>query len=135
MSIKYCTILDKHMNIIENIENIMKTKGITAYKLEKDNILNQTTFSSWRKGKDPAVSKIEKIMQYLDVTPNEIFGYNENEAAAPAQEVTLTENEKELLKYFRQLPDREQLKMIGRVEDKAAQFQESKQEYINSEVS
>ncbi len=101
----------------------MKEKGITAYKIEKDLGIKQSTFTSWRKGSEPSAEKIFEIIQYIGVSPNEIFGYNEPEANQDPEQL-LTENEKELLKYFRQLPEREQVKMIGRIEDKANQFKE-----------
>ena len=110
------------MNVIENIENLMKQKGISAYKLEKETGIKQSSFSHWKKGTQPTVDKIIKICEYLKVSPNIIFRYNEPEED-PDQE-QLTENEKEMLKYFRQLPEREQVKMIGRIEDKAGQFKE-----------
>jgi len=119
------------MKIIENITKIMKEKGITAYQLEKDTGIRQTTFSKWKSGSQPAADKLETVIHYLQVSPNEIFGYNDPEDPRPVPE-QLTENEKELLKYFRKLPDREQIKEIGRVEDRAKQFQEQQQEYINS---
>lgn len=108
------------MNVIVNIENLMKKKGISVYRLEKDTGIKQSSFSHWKKGTQPTVDKIIKICEYLKVTPDQIFGYNDSEDD-PDQE-DLTENEIELLKYFRQLPDREQVKMIGRMEDKAKEY-------------
>lgn len=102
------------MSIIENIQNAMEKKQITPYQLEKAGIVKQTTFSSWKKGTQPALDKVLKIMQYIEVTPNELFGY--------MTEASLTENEKELLEHFRKLPDREQIKFIARVEDAAAKY-------------
>ncbi|MBO4857890.1 MAG: helix-turn-helix transcriptional regulator [Treponema sp.] len=107
------------MKIIENLDRILKEKNITAYKLEKEKIVKQQTITNWRKGSEPSAEKIKEIINYIGVSPNEIFGYNEPEA--DQEQEKLTENEKELLKYFRQLPDREQIKMIGRIEDKVNQ--------------
>lgn len=108
------------MEIISNLEKIMKQKGITAYKIEKEIGIKQSTFTSWKKGTEPSAEKIKQIIQYIGVSPNEIFGYNEPEQDADQED--LTENEIELLKYFRLLPDREQVKMIGRMEDKAKEY-------------
>lgn len=102
------------MSLIDNIENVMSTKNITAYQLEKAGIVKQTTFSSWKKGTQPALDKIIKLMQFIDVTPNELFGYK--------TEDSLTENERELLEQFRKLPDREQIKFIGRLEEVVANY-------------
>ena len=104
------------MNVIENIIKIMESKGITPYKMEKEIGIKQTTFISWKKGSQPPADKLIKIIQYLEVEPNELFGYG--------QTPKLTENEKEMLELFQQLPDREQIKFIARLEDK---IQEIKQ--------
>ncbi len=97
------------MCVIENLINIMASKGVSAYQLEKDVGINQTTFYNWKKGKQPPADKLQKIITYLEVSPNEIFGYESFD--------TLTDNDKELLELFHQLPEREQVKLIGKVED------------------
>lgn len=102
------------MEIINNLLEIMKNKGITAYQLEKDVGINQTTFYNWKKGKQPPADKLLKIITYMEVSPNEVFGYE--------QTPKLTENEKELLELFQQLPEREQIKFIARLEDKVEQI-------------
>ncbi len=98
------------MNLIDNIEKIMKEKGITAYKLEHDTGIKQTTFQGWKKGSQPSADKIMILIRYLEVSPNELFNYN------PL--TILTENDREMLTLFKKLPEREQIKFIGRLEDK-----------------
>ena len=102
------------MNIVENILKIMESKQITVYRMEKDTGIRQTTFISWKKGSQPPADKLLKIARYLEVTPNEIFGYEKS--------INLNENELEMLELFRKLPEREQIKFIGRLEDKVSQF-------------
>lgn len=97
------------MAVIDNIVKIMEKKGITAYKLEKDTNINAATFAHWKNGTQPAADKLEKIISYLKVSPNELFGYE--------PETRLTENEQELLELFHKLPEREQIKFIGRLEE------------------
>lgn len=99
------------MLLIENIIKIMEDKHISAYQLEKAGIVKQTTFASWKKGAQPSLDKIINIMRYIEVSPNELFGYKTDSS--------LTENEKELLEQFRKLPEREQIKFIGRLEEAA----------------
>lgn len=103
------------MNIIENLLKIMEVKNITPYKIEKEIGIKQATFSAWKKGTQPTLDKFIKLLKYLEVTPNEIFGY---------ESITLTENEKEMLELFKKLPEREQIKFIGRLEDKINQLQD-----------
>lgn len=101
------------MQIIDNIIKIMEQKGITAYQLEKDTGIKQSTFWNWKNGSQPAADKLQIIILYLGVTPNEIFGY---------KNIELTENEQELLELFRLLPEREQIKCIGRLEEIYKQY-------------
>lgn len=101
------------MSVIENIIRIMESKGITAYKLEKDIGINAATFNHWKNGTQPPADKLEKIISYLKSSPNEVFGY---------ENIELTENEQELLELFRQLPEREQIKCIGRLEEIYKQY-------------
>ena len=102
------------MQIIEEIIKIMNLKGIKPAQMEKDIGIRQSTFISWKKGSQPTADKLSKIIQYLEVTPNQIFGYE--------TKLELTENEKEMLQLFKKLPEREQIKFIGRLEDKVSQF-------------
>lgn len=102
------------MEIIQNIAEMMKNKGITPAQMERDIGIKQSTFISWKKGSQPAADKLIKILQYLEVSPNELFGYQ--------VEPKLSENEKELLELFQQLPEREQIKFIARLEDKVEQI-------------
>lgn len=98
------------MELVQNIVLLLKEKGITPAQMERDIGIRQSTFISWKKGSQPAADKIIKILQYLEVSPNELFGYD--------TEPELTDNEKELLNLFKQLPEREQIKFIARLEDK-----------------
>ena len=102
------------MQIIEEIIKIMNLKGIKPSQMEKDIGIKQTTFIAWKKGSQPTSDKLLKIIQYLEVTPNQIFGYEED--------TNLTLNEKEMLELFKKLPEREQIKFIGKLEDKVSKF-------------
>lgn len=97
------------MAVIDNIIRIMNQKGITAYKLEKETGINAATFTHWKSGTQPSADKLEKIIEYMKISPNEIFGYQSDSF--------LTENEQELLEQFRKLSDRDQIKFIGRIEE------------------
>lgn len=103
--------------LIDNIEKIMKAKGISAYKLEKDTGIKQTTFQGWKRGSQPAADKIETLIQYLKVSADEIFGIEK-------KETELTPEEQELLNCFRRLPMPEQMRELGRLEAKAEQYQD-----------
>lgn len=108
------------MKLIQNIALLMKNRGITPAQMERDIGIKQSTFISWKKGSQPAADKLIKILQYLEVSPNELFGYS----TTPE----LTENEKELLELFKQLPEREQIKFIARLEDKIDETKRTEKE-------
>ena len=101
------------MTFIEKIVKIMQERGITAYQLEKDTGIRQSTFAKWKNGTQPTLDKVITILNYFQVSADEIFDLNNNH---------LTENERELLELFQQLPEREQIKFIGKLEDTAEKF-------------
>lgn len=101
------------MNFIENLTEILKEKNITQYKLCKDLEIGQSTFSSWKKGKSPSIEKIVLIVRYLEISADWLLGIDSNNIY---QE--LTQNEKEMLKNFKLLSERDQIKMIGAIEEK-----------------
>ena len=103
------------MSVIENLMKIMENKQISAYRIEKEAGINGATITSWKRGSQPPADKIERLCSYLSVTPNELFGY---------ENISLTENEKEMLQLFKKLSEREQLKCIIRLEDKLQQLQD-----------
>lgn len=113
------------MTFIEYILKAMEKQEITAYKLCKDIGLSQQTFSNWKAGKTPALDTAMKIVIYLGLSADEIFGIK------PTQ-VQLTENETELLKAFQKLPDREQIKEIGKMEEKAERYSNQQEQLSTS---
>lgn len=86
----------------------MNERGVTAYQLEKDIGIKQATFGKWKKGSQPTLDNIIKILNYFQVSADELLKTNFS---------SLTENDKELLELFHQLPEREQIKLIGKVEE------------------
>ena len=96
------------MHFIENLIKIMDERQITAYQLEKDTGIKQATFGKWKKGSQPTLDKILIILNYFQVSADELLDTNLT---------NLSENDKELLELFHQLPEREQIKLIGKVEE------------------
>ena len=55
--------------MFEKFEQLVKARGITAYRVAKDIGLAPTVFSDWKSGKSkPKVDKIKKIADYFGVT-------------------------------------------------------------------
>lgn len=116
--VKHFTVIfsriGENMKTIEKIELIMKEKGISRYQIEKSLGIKQSTFKNWVNGTEPGVEKIITILKYLEVSADEIFEIDSKQ--------TLNAHEKELLSYFRQLPEPEQLRELGRLEARAEMF-------------
>ena len=61
--------------MFEILDELMKEKGITIYKLSKDTGISSTTFYAWRKGDyTPKREKIELIADYFGVTYDYLIG-------------------------------------------------------------
>ena len=55
--------------MFEKFEQLVKARGITAYRVAKDIGLAPTVFSDWKSGKSkPKVDKIKKIADYFGVS-------------------------------------------------------------------
>ena len=53
----------------QKFEQLVKDRGITAYRVAKDLGLAPTVFSDWKSGKSkPKVDKLKKIAGYFGVT-------------------------------------------------------------------
>ena len=103
------------MIFIENLLNLMNQRGITAYQLEKEIGIKQSTFGKWKKGSQPTLDNIIKILNYFQVSPDILI---------KTKISIMSDNDKELLELFHQLPEREQIKLIGRVEDLVNKYKE-----------
>lgn len=68
MSIKY-----------DKLFALMKEKGLTTYKIRKDNIISQGALTSLRAGKSVTIDTIEKLCKALDCQPGDILEYSPDE--------------------------------------------------------
>jgi transcriptional regulator with XRE-family HTH domain len=98
------------MRVIDRLLDIMEKKGITAYKVAQDTGIKQSSFSNWKKGVEPPASKIEILFKYLEVTPNEIYGYDQTQNL-------LNEPQKEMISIMEDMEEREQWKAVGIIEN------------------
>lgn len=113
------------MNFIDTLLKLMNERNVSGYQLEKDTGIKQATLGKWKKGSLPTIDKLIILINYFQVTADELLGIQPKN--------TLTENEKELLEHFRKLPEREQIKFIARVEDAAIKYQTDRREIKSSD--
>ena len=104
------------MNIYERINELCKINQINGIKLGEILGLKKSPLTDWKNEKSkPTLEQIEKMCEIFATTADYlIFGKN-----------NLNENDKELLEYFHRLPEREQIKEIGKMEEKAEKFSNS----------
>ena len=54
--------------MFEKLDDLLKERGITAYRLAKDLEMSPMVFSDWKNGKSkPKVDKLKKIAEYFGV--------------------------------------------------------------------
>ncbi len=99
------------MSFIENLDKILTKKNITRYKLAKGIGVNPNTINNYATGTLPKIDIVIKICSFLGIESDELLGIKITE------EKKESENEKEMLKFFKLLPEREQIKWIARIED------------------
>lgn len=89
-------------------------KGISGKELGKLLGLKKSPLTDWKNEKsNPTLEQLVKMCEIFATTSDELlFG-----TIKAGDNFSLSENEKELLEQFRKLPDREQIKFIGRLEE------------------
>ena len=115
------------MHLINNIIKMMESQNITAYKLEKDTGIKQSTFQGWKRGSEPSADKIYILLSYLNVSANELFGYDQ------ARDL-LNEPQKEMVSIMEDMEEREQWKAVGIIENYSQNIK-SEVEYESDESS
>ena len=59
----------------ENYERILKSKGLTNYKVSKDTGIAQSVLSTWKtRGTTPRADKLQILAEYLDVSVDYLLG-------------------------------------------------------------
>ena len=63
-----------YMEFTEKILEIIQDRKITAHQLEEETELAHSTISSWKRGTTPTIDKAIKVIKYLNLSADEIFG-------------------------------------------------------------
>ena len=64
----------------EKLFILMKEKGLTTYRIRKENIISQSALSALKNGKSVTTETIEKLCRALDCQPGDIMEYVEDTA-------------------------------------------------------
>lgn len=80
--IKYNIITKKgmiHLPIkYDKLFVLMKEKGLTTYKIRKDNIISQSALTAIKNGKSVTTDTIAKLCKALNCQPGDIIEYVDN---------------------------------------------------------
>lgn len=123
-----CTERER-MNINEKIFYYLEKKGLKQSDLANALNIRKSVISNWKsRGNCPNAEQIIIIADFLKVPICELLGIeNKNQT-------NLSLNDAELLKYFHQLPERDQIKWIGRLEDATKEFNNTKGKSYDSKI-
>lgn len=109
------------MTICERLFDELERRGLTAYGLCQALGVTTSTTTSWRqRGTDPPAKHLCRICEYLGCSVEYLLtGQEAEKTPAPG----LTENGREMLELFDQLPEREQLLLLGRLQEMVSPIQ------------
>lgn len=113
------------MTICERIFDIIDHKNLKTADLARKLNVQQSVISNWKKrNTNPPIEYALVICEFIGVSIEYLITGENNG--------NLKLYEKEMLKYYRQLPEQEQIRELGRLEAKAEQYQEMVQEKSSS---
>jgi transcriptional regulator with XRE-family HTH domain len=73
----------------ELLEQLLKERGITAYRLAKETGVTTATLTSWKKGiYTPKLDKLQKIADYFGVSVEYFMGESEEKIEDPSRTTT-----------------------------------------------
>lgn len=102
------------MFIINNLLSLLEEKGLKQADLCEAIGISSSTMTNWKnRGTDPPAKYIVPICEFLDISPYLLL--TGKEKSSPT--VELEQNEVEMIEIFREFDGREQVKIIGRMEE------------------
>lgn len=99
------------MTVNEQVSSVLKAHKATQRDLVAAIGVSTSTLNNWLKlGRDIPAQYIIPICEFFDISPSFLLTGQDTEKA-PAPELSV--NERDMLKYFKQLTEREQAILIG----------------------
>jgi len=95
------------LSMVDRICELAQKKGLSIAALEKAVGLSNGIIGKWKK-QSPSCDKLKLVADYLNTTIDYLLTGIKNE---------LKQNEIEMLEIFQNFSDREQIKIIGRMEE------------------
>lgn len=106
------------MTVNERVSSVLKSKKATQRDLAAEIGVSTSTLNNWLKlGRDIPAQYIVPICEFLNTSPAYLLtGEETKKSPAPG----ISENGREMLELYEKLPEREQLLLIGRLQEMAA---------------
>lgn len=115
-------------NLAETIEALSKEKGISVSSMLQDLEMNKNALFTMKKsGYLPRVESLCKFADYFQCSLDYLLGRTEEPNGNQKQ---LTQNEQELLDIFKNFSERDQIKILGKMEE---WISTSRRENINNQ--
>lgn len=112
------------MDFFNTLSELMREYSMNTLDLQRETGIKESTYRNWKKGSQPTAEKLVILAQFFNTSTDELLGLK------PRRE--LTENDEELLELFHQLPEREQIKLIGRIEELINNYKGETKLWMNS---
>lgn len=107
------------MTICERMFETLAKKGLKSIELAEHIQVNSGQVSTWKKrNTDPPAKYISSICEFLGISINYLL----TGVDADQNNIMINSNDQELLNLFHQLPERNQIKLIGYVERITEEF-------------
>lgn len=116
------------MNISQNIQDILKQQKRTQKELAGHLNIATSTVNNWIKlNRSVPAEYIIPICEFFDISPYYLLIGEDKGPSLPDDEI-------ELLKYYKELPEKEQMKLIGRASALAEVYKEQVTQIIEVET-
>lgn len=113
--------MNNSQKILDILLQSIQKKNTTEKKCLLDCGINTSFLTDWKGGrlKNPAYDKIVKLAEYLEIDLNYLFTGIDCTSKTTTIELPqpkLSKNEEEMLEMLNQLSERDQVRLLGRVE-------------------
>ena len=106
------------MKLSQVLNSLMAETNVSAYKISKETGISDRLIGYWKKGeKMPSAENLLTIANYFGISVDYLLT-GEDKIKPVAND------ELELLTYYKELPEREQMKLIGRASALAEVYKE-----------
>lgn len=104
------------MGFCQRLDELMTERGLNNLRLSKETGVADRLIGAWKKGeKRPGFENLVLLAEYFEVSLDYLVGRSDVRKIDIKKEPVLeiSENGREMLELYEQLPERKQLEMIG----------------------